>query len=234
MTQRLWISEPTRRTCIATVTSVRGEWFEVDRALFAPSSRVCRHPQPADKGTVWVDGEKRRLAGIQTRPTLQYRLRGTVPSVGARLQCELDQTWRSAMARGHTAMHLLIAASDVAMTADPEVRGNGHARLTFAEPIAPARLEAWLAQARAWVAADLPISARFATGEENRRFATPQWFSPPDPVPGDVAALVEIPGVCAYPCDGTYVDRTGRLGGLRLVHAQIGKGGFVVVVQAQD
>ena len=230
---RLWITEPGRSTCLASVTGARGEWFQVDRALFAPTSRACRHAQPADKGTVWLDGEKRRLAGIQDRGGLWYRLRGTTPPVGARLQCELDAAWRDAMSRAHTAMHLLIAASDATMTADPEVRGGGHARLTFAEFITPERLATWLRRTQAWIDADLVIEQRFVDGGEAQRFATPQRFRPPNPVPcPGSAALVTVPDVCAFPCDGTHVDRTGRIGRLQVAHAAMGKDGFVLVVKA--
>lgn len=181
-----------------------------------------------------MDGEKRRLDGIQTHGNaIRYRLRGTVPAVGDRLQCELDQAWRGAMARGHTLMHLLIAASDAPMTADPEVRGDGHARLTFAQHIDNTRLAAWMHRVQAWIDADAPISQRFVERAEAMRFATPQEFSPPDPVPcGAVAALVDIPGAGAFPCDGTHVDRTGRIGATRIVHARMGKDGFVLVAQA--
>ncbi|MGB1586264.1 MAG: hypothetical protein ACPHID_04380 [Thermoplasmatota archaeon] len=233
MTERLWLTEPGRATCLAKVTDVRGVWFTVDRALFAPQSRACRHPQPADKGTVWIAGEKRRLEAIRADAGgVWYRLRGTTPAVGATLQCELDPDWRDAMARGHTLMHLVIAASDSPMTADPEVRGDGHARLTFQEFLAPPRIEGWLQRVRGWIEADLPLASRYVEHAEAQRFATPQRFHPPNPVPGDVAALVEISGVCAYPCDGRHVDRTGRIGEVRLVHAAMGKEGFVVVVRA--
>lgn len=233
MSERLWLTEPGRSTCLAKVTAVRGDRFTVDRALFAPQSRACRHPQPADKGTVWIEGEKRRLDSVQAQHgEVWYRLRGTTPPEGSNLQCELDADWRDAMARGHTLMHLLIAASDSPMTADPEVRGDGHARLTFQEFLAPARIEGWLQRVQDWIRADLALESRYVDRAEALRFATHQRFHPPDPVPGDVAALVEVPGVGAYPCDGRHVDRTGRIGAIRLVHAAMGKAGFVVVVRA--
>ncbi len=232
MSERLWLTEPGRSTCLATVQAVEGDWFTVDRALFAPQSRACRHPQPADKGTVWIEGEKRRLDAIRDRAKeIWYRLRGTTPQVGAKLQCELDADWRDAMARGHTLLHLLIAASDATMTADPEVRGNGHARLTFQEFLAPGRIDGWLQQVRRWIEADLPLQSRYVDHHEALRFATPQRFHPPDPVPGGIASLVIVPDVCAYPCDGRHLDRTGRIGTLRLAHAGMGSQGFVIVVQ---
>lgn len=236
--ERLWLTEPRRGTCLATVTQVRGDAFCVDRALFAPRSRALRHPQPADRGTVWLQGEKRRLRSVEERGgRVWYTLRGTVPGLGSEVQCELDADARDDASRAHTAMHLLLAAANEVgtppMAADPEVRGDGHVRLTFAWPLAPASLAALLQRVQAWVEADRPVQRAFAPRAEADRFATPQQFQPPDPVPGgDVVPLVRVEGVCVHPCDGTHADRTGRLGRVVVVHAEAGRDGFVVVARA--
>lgn len=233
---RLWITEPQRSTCLATVTEVRGEGFTVDRALFAPRSRACRHPQYADQGTVWWEGEKRRLGSVEDRGGhVWYTLRGTVPDVGVELQCQLDQEVRAGNDRAHTAMHLLIAALREAgappMAADPEVKGGGHFRLTLAWPPGAA-LDGALRQAREWAAQDLVVQRTFAPKESAARLVTPQAFQPHDPVPGpDVLPLVRVGHVCTYPCDGTHVDRTGRIGSIAVDHAAQGKEGFVVVAR---
>ncbi len=233
--ERLWITEPRRVTCLCTVTAVQGDRFVVDRALFAPRSRAVRHPQYADAGTVWWDGEKRRLASVEDRDgTVWYRLRGTVPEVGVELQCQLDQDIGDLNDRAHTAMHLLIAALQQAgappMTADPEVKGGGNARLTFQRPVARNVLAAAVQRVTQWIQADVPVQRAWATRAEAERFATVQNFSPFDPVPGgDPVPLVRIEGVCVFGCDGTHADRTGRVGGFGIGHAAQGKEGFVVV-----
>lgn len=233
--ERLWLTEPRRATCLATVTGVRGDAVTVDRALFAPRSRALRHPQPADKGTVWLQGEKRRLAGVEERGgRVWYTVRGVVPPAGSELQCELDAEARDDASRAHTALHLLLAAARKLdappMTADPEVRGGGHARLTFAWPLPPPALKELLQFANSWVEADRPVQRAFATRAEADRHATRQDFQPPDPVPGgDVVPLVRVEGVCVHPCDGTHADRTGRLGRIVIAHAAAGREGFVVV-----
>lgn len=231
MSEPLWITEPSRRTCLADVTEVRGSWFSVDRSLFAPGRSRFRHPQPADKGTIWREGEKRKLAGVRSDGWL--RLRDVVPDVGETLQCELDQAWRGQMDAAHTAMHLFIAASDAAMVCDPEVKGGGHARITFGETIAPHRLKQWLGRAQTWIDQDIPIASRFEPRSVATLQVSPQSFQPPDAVPaGDPVPLVEIPGACCLPCDGTHVDRTGRIDGLVVSHAAWGKLGFVVGIRA--
>lgn len=230
--ERLWITEPRRATCLAAVTATHGPRFAVDRALFAPRTSACRHPQEADRGTVWIAGDKRRLHGVEERgSTVWYRLRGTVPAVGETLQCELDRPRRERAGRAHTAMHLLLhaLARDVPMVADPEVKGGGHFRITLAWPVAPTVLAQALEQAQRAVAADTPVTRRHMAKDEARRKATPQPFQPPDPVPGpDVVDLVEA-GPSVYPCDGTHADRTGEVGRIVVAHARQGKDGFVVV-----
>lgn len=232
--ERLWLTEPARATCLAEVVEVRGPRFRVDRALFAPRSRSCRHPQPADKGRAWMDGDKRRLAGVEQRgDDVWYRLRGTTPKVGDKLQCELDQRTRSLVARAHTAMHLFIAAlADAgapAMVADPEVRGGGHFRITLAWAVPPPQLADILRATQQALASNQRVEQAFAVKAEAGRFLTPQAFEPADPVPGpEVMPVVRI-GDVAYPCDGAHVAWTRDVGRLVIQHARAGKEGFVVV-----
>lgn len=234
--ERLWITEPARATCLATVTAVEGERFMLDRALFAPRSRACRHPQYADEGTVWWEGEKRRLDSVQERGSqVWYTLRGTVPDAGVELQCQLDQDVRAANDRAHTAMHLVIAALAQAgappMVMDPEVKGGGNFRITLAWPPGAALGQA-MQQAGAWIGQEILVQRTFAPKDAVQRSVTPQDFQPPDPVPGPgVLPLVSIGDVCTYPCDGTHVDRTSRIAGLEVSHAAQGQDGFVVVVR---
>jgi Ser-tRNA(Ala) deacylase AlaX len=238
MQEKLWITQPARATCLARVTAVRGDEFTVDRALFAPTSRACRHPQYADEGTVWWDGEKRRLQRVREAYGVWYTLRGTVPDVDAQLQCQLDSDVRDLASRAHTAMHLMLAAfsADAApLVADPEVRGGGNFRLTFAWPMQPEVLAAALNAMHRAIHADVVVKRGFAPRAACERFVTRQHFQPPDPVPGpDIVPLVHVGDACVYPCDGTHVDRTARIGRVAVAHAASGKDGFVVVVQVHD
>jgi Ser-tRNA(Ala) deacylase AlaX len=235
------MTEPLRKTCLATVEAVQGDWFQVDRALFAPTSRACRHPQYSDSGNVWVDGDKRKLAGIRVgtgkRAGTWYRLKGTIPNMGEALQCELDQKRRDETARTHTGMHLMLAALGAmklsAMVADCEVKGAGHFRLTFADVIPRHFLAAALKLVHEEMRADKPISRSFASRNEIEHFARPQSFRPPDPFPGGESVSLVTIGDCGLPCDGSHVDRTGRLSSVAIAHARPGKDGFVVVGQVK-
>lgn len=237
--ERLWLTERDRATCLAEVLAVRGPWLLPDRVLFAPRSRAFRHPQVPDKGRVWVEGDKRKLAGVKEQAgRVWIRLRDTVPAVGTTLQCELDADWRDAASRAHTGLHLLLAAArDLnlpPLVADPEVKGDGHVRLTFQDFVDPPRLAALRDRVLQDVQADRPVSVTHAPRGEADRDATPQAFQPPEPLPGgEVLPLVAIEGRCTYPCDGTHTDRTGRIEDVVVPHARPGKGGFVVVARVR-
>jgi Ser-tRNA(Ala) deacylase AlaX len=239
-TERLWITEPRRSTALARVTAVRGPAFALDRSLFAPTSVLHRHPQPMDQGTVWLQGEKRRLERVFQRDgVLWHQLRGTVPAVGEQAQCQLDADRRRLASRAHTAMHLLMAALHRAnappMARNPEVKGGGSFRLDLAAPVEPKTLAACLAQARQWVAEDRPVVREHLARGHEAKLLDAQRFHPPDPFPGPSTVLdvARVDGACAYPCDGTHVERTGKVGGLVVAHAQAGRGGFGIVARVQ-
>jgi Ser-tRNA(Ala) deacylase AlaX len=215
----LWLTEPRRATCLAKVVQVRGDEFQLDRCLFAPTSRTHRHPQPADSGTIWIQGGKRRLERVRWHDgAVWHKLRGTVPTVGTTLQCQLDVERRQLAARAHAAMHLMIAAiqtqTTAAMTADPVVKGGGTFRLELNQVLAPATLTELLRQANDWGQRDRPIERLAVTrGNELHQLDT-QRFHPPEPYPGpaDVVQAAVLEGVCRYPCDGTLVDSARRIG----------------------
>lgn len=235
MTQRLWLTEPLRRTAIATVTAKRGASFALDRSLFAPTSHAHRHPQPADQGVVWIEGgEKRRLVAVHERAgELWHEVRGAVPGVGSRLQCHLDQARRDLASRAHTALHLVLAAaqraSSPALASDPTVKGGGTFRLDFATTVAPASLAAWLAQANEWVRLGRAVTVEHWPRGDEAKVLDAQRFDPPDPYPGPPTSLdsVRIAGICAYPCDGTHAQRTSQVG--RIVAAHATRAGRVLV-----
>ncbi|MEA3137413.1 MAG: alanyl-tRNA synthetase [Thermoplasmata archaeon] len=241
-TERLWLTEPRRSTALAKVVAVSGHAFALDRSLFAPASVFHRHPQPADKGTIWLAGEKRKLERVFQRDgVLWHQLRGTVPDAGEQAQCQLDADRRLEASRAHTAMHLLMAALHRAnappMVRNPEVRGGGHFRLDLAGPVAPKDLAACLAQARQWGKDDRPVAREHvARGGHEAKVLDVQRFQPPDPYPGPptVMDVAVITGVCSYPCDGTLVERTGKVGEVVLPQANATRSGFSIVGRVRD
>jgi Ser-tRNA(Ala) deacylase AlaX len=237
VTERLWLTQPRRATAIAKVVAVEGGLFALDRSLFAPTSRLCRHPQPHDMGMVWIDGgEKRKLVRVLDRGgRLWHQLRGTVPPVGATLNCQLDQERREKESRAHTAMHLLLVALQRAgagpLVADPTVKGGGTFRLDFAQAPAPKLLAAALAQANQWVQDNRPVRVEHVLRGMETKVLDAQQFEVPDPYPGPDGSVpaARVEGVCCLPCDGTHVERTLKVGRVVVAQAHRGAGGFVVV-----
>lgn len=236
-TEPLWVTQPRRATALADVTQARGDWFALDRSLYAPASRACRHPQPHDQGDVLLRGTKRRLVEVRRRDgELWHRCRGWAPAVGDRLQCHLDADRRLQAARAHTALHLLLKAlgdAGAALLRDPEVKGGGTVRLDLAAPMpAPA-----LAQARrqvlSWCSPGRAVSAEAVVRAMQSKVLDPQRFTPPDPYPGppDSVMAVRVEGVCCYPCDGTHVDRTDRIGDVVFAEAKPTRAGFLLVAR---
>jgi Ser-tRNA(Ala) deacylase AlaX len=240
-TERLWLTEPRRTTCLAKVTATRRGLFALDRSLFAPTSHAHRHSQPMDQGTVWWGGEKRRLVRVLERDgTLWHELRGTTPDVGVQLQCHLDTERRERESRAHTAMHLwLKALADQRApphVADPQVKGGGTFRFDLQGYVAPPLLAAARKQVEEWIAQDFPITVDHLPRGFEAQELTPQHFAPPDPYPGPATSLtvVRIGKACAYPCDGTHVARTRLVGSTKVAQAQPTRSGFMLVCKVAD
>lgn len=218
--ERLWETEPDRKTALAEVVEVRGGAFRLDRTLFRPKSRTYRHPQRADEGTVWVQGgDKHELVTVYERgEQVWHRVDGQTPAVGDELQLHLDQDQRELDSRAHTAMHLLVRAigqlADVSIVEDPEVKGGGRFRLDLRSwELNPDLLAKAVERVDSWIASDVPVERAYTPRDVAEHKLDPQPFEDGSPYPGPDTTLetIEIGNVCAYPCDGTHADRTGQL-----------------------
>jgi len=237
--ERLWLTEPRRKTCLAEVVEVRGDAFRLDRTLFRPRSRAYRHPQRHDQGTVWIDGgDKRELVTASDRGgEVWHRLDGEPPAEGAELQCHLDRERRGLDSRAHTGMHLLLAAAHdheaPPLAADPEVKGGGRFRLEFRSWHLDAdALAAWLRRANQYVAQDVPVERVHVPRDAAEHRLDPQRLEEGGPFPGPEGSLeaVQIEGICSYPCDGTHAERTGDVDELVVRDTHRHDDGRVVVV----
>lgn len=235
----LWETEPGRSTALAEVVEVRGREFRLDRTLFRPKSRAYRHPQRADAGTVWVQGgDKRRLGSVFRRGgAIWHRLEGTPPEEGAELQLHLNRERRALDSRAHTALHLLLRAvtqlADVTLVADPEVKGGGRFRLDLRSwELTPDLLARAVERVGAWIDQDLPVERDYTARDAAEHRLDPQPFEEGARVPGPDTTLetVEVPNVCAYPCDGTHADRTSEVEDLLLREAQAREEGVWMLI----
>lgn len=240
-TERLWETEPQRNTALAEVLEVRGDRFRLDRSLFRPKSRTYRHPQRADAGTVWVKGaDKQEIRSVfEQAGSLWHRVAGPAPEVGDELQCHLDQDQRALDSRAHSAMHLLLQAvtqlADVVLVADPEVKGGGRFRLDLRSwELGPEVLAAAVDRVEAWIEQDALVERSYTPRDAAEHKLDPQPFEEGGharyPGPATTLETVRIGEVCAYPCDGTHVDRASEIEGLVLREASAREGGAWVIV----
>ncbi len=246
-TERLWLTEPRRRTSLSEVVEVRGNTFRLDRTLYHPKMRTYHHPQRRDRGVLWIEGgEKRKLATVREQGgDVWHRLRGTVPSVGDELQCHLDTSHRERVERAHTAMHLLLRSmwshDGPALVEDPEVKGGGTFRMELEQAYVDGNeVKRWLDRANQWVREDHDVTydhvprdaaeARHSGVHEQLIHGAPSF-----PGPETTLRVVHVGSACTYPCDGTHVERTSEVGRIVMQHARpTNRGTFLTVGKVQD
>jgi Ser-tRNA(Ala) deacylase AlaX len=229
LTELLWLQEPARRTCLARVTAVRGQGFLLDRSLFCPGSpSPYRHPQPADRGEVWLGGDKRWLARVAWhRGELLHFLDGAVPKRGDQVRCHLDAQRRGACEDAHTAMHLVLSAlvrarAGAVLTDEGRVQGGRHFALAVRQDtFEPKAIAEALARANEAAARPLEVTLEHAT-RDALHGVDPQPFVDREAFPGDAATLriVRIGDASALPCDGTLRTTTQGLGRVVLAAAR--------------
>ena len=189
------------KDCAATVSSVDGQSFCVDRTVFYPLGGG----QPGDTGRVSWDGGSAEVA--DTRYSTDGDIAHIVadgeapPAVGTPVTLEIDWDRRYRHMRMHTAMHLLgsILRYDVTggnISVDKEAVGNAIAEL---------------------VAADSPVSCRWITEEElDAQPELVRTMSVQPPRGKGSVRLLEIDGVDLQPCGGTHVRSTAEVGSVRI------------------
>jgi Ser-tRNA(Ala) deacylase AlaX len=236
VTELLWLQEPGRRACLATVVATRGPAFMLDRSIFAPSSHAYRHPQPADRGEVWLGGDKRVLTRVSwERGELRHVVRGAVPARGAKVNCHLDAQRREDASAAHTAMHLVLSAFARArlgeLTAEPAVQGGRQFTLTARwARWSPAALKQVLDAANEAAQGKLLVQSEWRTRDALQDVdAQPYRDALLYPGP-DTLRIVRIGEASALPCDGTLLDTTAKLG--RIVARDV-RAGEEVRVQFQ-
>ncbi|MHB8606420.1 MAG: alanyl-tRNA editing protein [Thermoplasmatota archaeon] len=227
MTERLWLATKSPRTVLAEVTSVRGGSFTLDRSPYSPGESEYRHPQPADRGIVWLGGDKRNLRKVTWRSgELWHTLDGAVPERGARLRCDLDVERRVAIEDAHLAMHLVASAIARGRLAEfssaLHVQGGGHfafdvTRATFA----PKKVADALARANEAAARTLATSTGYVARSEARNVDA-QPFSDALTLPGpeETLRVVTVGDASVLPCDGTLAATTAGLGRIVLKSAR--------------
>jgi misacylated tRNA(Ala) deacylase len=105
VTEQLYLEDSTVQSFEATVERSLADRVVLDATHFYPTGGG----QPHDTGTLAVDGEQRRVTGVEKKDEVYHTLAGDTPDRGTTVQCEIDWDRRHAHMRYHTAQHLLSA-----------------------------------------------------------------------------------------------------------------------------
>ncbi|WP_435360561.1 alanyl-tRNA editing protein [Haloarchaeobius sp. DFWS5] len=105
MTTPRYLEDSTVRRFEATVERVVDDRVVLDETHFYPAGGG----QPADTGTLTVDGESMQVTDVQKKDTIYHTVDGTPPEAGTTVTGTLDWDRRHAHMRYHTAQHLLSA-----------------------------------------------------------------------------------------------------------------------------
>ena len=216
MTEPVYRTDAYARRCEAVVIASGDGWVRLDRTVFYPTGGG----QPGDSGQLLGAGsvaytivEAVKAAGGDE---VDHRLaEPEPPAVGSPVNAVLDWERRYAHMRMHSALHLLCAAVDQAVTGGQI--GEARSRLDFDVGEAKLDKEAIAARLEAWIADDRPIVARWIEADElARRPELVRTLSVRPPSLDGRIRLVEIEGVDLQACGGTHVRSTGEIGAVRI------------------
>lgn len=206
MTERLFLEDPVRAHCLATVTQVRGQAVLLDRSVLYGESKAYHHPQPGDRGHLLAEGRKIKVDRMNEREgLLLHHLAGAPPARGAKVQVHLDLPRRLLNSRAHTLAHLVAHVAreqGLRFLEPPRVLGGGQVRVRVVGPT-----EGLVARLDRLVALDRPLAWRYATGD-----AVPDPGPWPAPAVEGAVRVVVVEGVGGLPCDGTHARRTSEVG----------------------
>jgi misacylated tRNA(Ala) deacylase len=215
VSEPVYRTDPYARRCEAEVVASGDGWVRLVRTVFYPTGGG----QPGDSGQL-VGGDQTftvvEAVKADGDEDVVHKLADSgSPAVGSQVAAVLDWERRYAHMRMHSALHLLCAAVNQAVTGGQI--GATRSRLDF--DVGDARLdkEAITARLMAWIADDRPIGARWVEADElARRPELVRTMSVRPPASGGRVRLIEIEGVDLQACGGTHVRSTGEIGSVRV------------------
>jgi alanyl-tRNA synthetase len=219
MTERIYYSEPARRSFDAVVTAVvehgGAPAIVLDRTAFYPTSGG----QPFDTGRL---GSTEVVDTVDEGERVLHVIAAPVPAVGQTVHGEIDWTRRFDHMQQHTGQHVLSAAFDRVL--DNRTMsfhmGAESSTIDLAKEVAAADVERCVDEANRVVWEDRPVTIRFVSPEEAARLPLRK-----EPVREGPLRLIEIPDFDLSACGGTHVARTGEIGLIAVTAAERFRGG---------
>ncbi len=218
MTERLYYTEPARRSFDAVVTAAieheGAPAVVLDRTVFYPTSGG----QPFDTGRI---GTTDVVNTIDDGEDVLHLVKQPL-SVGEAVHGEIDWVRRFDHMQQHTGQHVLSAAFDRVLdnrTMSFHMGGES-ATIDLAREVSPGEVERCVDEANRVVWEDRPVTIRFATPEEAARLPLRK-----EPVREGALRLIDVTDFDLSACGGTHVARTGEIGLIAVTAAEKFRGG---------
>ena len=218
MTERIYYTEPARRSFDAVVTAVvdheGATALVLDRTAFYPSSGG----QPFDTGRL---GTTEVLNTIDDDERVLHVVRDPI-AVGAAVHGEIDWARRFDHMQQHTGQHVLSAAFDRLL--DNRTMsfhmGGETSTIDLAREVSPGDVERCVDESNRVVWEDRPVTIRFASPEEAAQLPLRK-----EPVRDGPLRLIEVSDFDLSACGGTHVARTGEIGAIAVTGSDKFRGG---------
>ena len=218
MTERIYYTEPARRSFDALVTAAieheGAPAVVLDRTVFYPTSGG----QPFDTGRL---GATDVVNTIDDGEDVLHVVKSPL-SVGEPVHGEIDWVRRFDHMQQHTGQHVLSAAFDRGLdnrTMSFHMGGES-ATIDLAREVSPGEVERCADEANRVVWEDRPVTIRFASPEEAARLPLRK-----EPVREGSLRLIDVADFDLSACGGTHVARTGEIGLIAVTAAEKFRGG---------
>ena len=212
MAELLFRDDPYRKSCEATIVAVHGETIELDRTVFYPRGGG----QAGDTGRIgdWHVIDTRK--GPAADQVFHVLAAAAAPTVGAKVELQLDWERRHRLMRLHTALHLLGAVVKAPVTGGRINDDKAH--LDFDIEMERLVKDAIEAQLNELVRAGVQTRPMWITDVElDARPELVKTMSVAPPRGEGRVRLLEIPGIDLQACGGTHVANTAEIGALKVV-----------------
>lgn len=219
MTNRIYYTEPYRRTFDATVTSAEPVGGKLHVTLEQTSFYPTSGGQPFDTGTIGgaavvdvIDREDGEVVHVVS---------GTLKP-GDVVSGEIDWHRRFDHIQQHTGQHVLSAAFDRLFGVRTESfhMGQASATIDLAREVSASEIDKAEADANRIVWEDRPVTIRFATAEEAAAMGMRK-----ESARTGTLRLIDVQDYDLSACGGTHVERTGAIGVIAIGSVEKFRGG---------
>lgn len=224
-TVRLYLDDDHQLATDATIVAARADALAFDRSPFYPGGGG----QPPDTGGVTLaDGATLRIVGVQADADgVVWHMTEPPPppaSVGRAARLVVDEARRLALARYHTALHVLntIALRDYGAWITGVQIGEDASRIDFKwEGFSPTVVAEVEAKVNAALAEDHALRAyTISEAEFRQRDDLRRTLTAAPPIVDGRVRVVEIRGFDAQACGGTHVGATAEVGHFRVTRTE--------------